>query len=98
MLNSTGFFQTENASRYLKQLCKHFAHKIEVEYDDTFGKCAFPTGAATLSADENGLTATVSAETGDMLLRAKSIVDSHLERFAFREEFKSMSWEDLEAS
>ena len=27
----TGTFTTDHASKYLQQLCKHFAHKIEVE-------------------------------------------------------------------
>lgn len=97
MLKSVGSFETPNASKYLQQLCKHFAHKIEVDYNETYGECAFPTGAATLRADQDRLLATVTAETEEMLTRAKFIVDKHLQRFAFREEFEQMQWQATDA-
>ena len=37
-MREIGTFTTPNASKYLQQLCKHFAHKVDVEYDETRGK------------------------------------------------------------
>ena len=94
MLSSTGRFDTPNGSKYLKQLCKHFEHKIEVRYDDHTGECALTPGPATLNADETGLSVHVVAQDAEELEMAKSVIDRHLERFAFREEFTSMDWRD----
>ena len=38
--------ETENASKYLVQLCKHFAHKVDVDYDQTQARVEFPRDAA----------------------------------------------------
>lgn len=37
-LQQTGTFMTPNASKYLQQLCKHFAHKVAVVFDETEGR------------------------------------------------------------
>ena len=37
MLCSTGTYATPNGSKYLQQLCKHFAHKAEVTFDSLSG-------------------------------------------------------------
>ena len=55
MTRSRAQVQTPNASRYLVQLCKHFAHKIEVEYDTRIGQAIFPFGTCTMLADEQQL-------------------------------------------
>ena len=41
MTRSTTRIETEYASRYLQQLCKHFAHKIPVAFSKTDGRIAF---------------------------------------------------------
>ena len=94
MLESKGHFATEHGSKYLQQLCKHFAHKIDVTYDETSGQCHFGDGDAAMTADEAGLTVRVSAKTDEHLTNAKFVVDKHLERFAFRENFTVMDWQD----
>ena len=91
-LHQTGTFQTPNASKYLQQLCKHFAHKVAVEYDETQGRAALPAGPARLSASAEALQVEISAETEEGLDRARSVIDDHLKRFAFREGFEGMSW------
>lgn len=93
MLKSNGTFSTTNASKYIQQLCKHFAHKVEVEYDEKNGKAALPPGPATLVAHDDELVITVTANDDEGLTLAKSIIDDHLVRFAFREEFSKMAWD-----
>jgi hypothetical protein len=91
-LRSTGRFETEKASKYLQQLCKHFAHKREVRFDETAGEVALPTGPCHLRAEAEALRVEVTAADAAQLQRARGIIDSHLERFAFREAFAGMEW------
>ncbi|WP_238368647.1 DUF2218 domain-containing protein [Mesobacterium pallidum] len=92
-LTQSGRFDTEHGSRYLQQLCKHFAHKIEVSFDAHDGTLALMTGPVRLHADDTGLVAEVTAEDDAGLERARHVIDKHLERFAFREAFTGMDWQ-----
>ncbi|MCR8724673.1 DUF2218 domain-containing protein [Frigidibacter sp. ROC022] len=87
-----GRFVTGNASRYLQQLCKHFSHKVPVRFDARSGEAELPAGKATLAATETELTVVLSADSAEGLDRSRGVIDSHLERFAFREDFKTMNW------
>ncbi|MEN9062056.1 MULTISPECIES: DUF2218 domain-containing protein [Ponticoccus] len=88
-----GRFETPNGSKYLQQLCKHFAHKIAVTYDAEQGTAALPMGPAQLRADPEGLTIEIEADSAEGLPRARAIIDDHLARFAFREDFTTMNWQ-----
>ena len=92
-MKDTGVFATPNASRYLQQLCKHFGHKVEARYDETSGEVALPLGPALMAATSEQLEITVHAPDPENLAVARGVIDSHLERFAFREEFKTMDWQ-----
>lgn len=83
---------TKSASRYLQQLCKHWSHKFEVEYDAAHGRIPLPAGVATLDAGEDALIVKVEAEEGESLERLKQVVASHLDRFAFREAPLPFDW------
>lgn len=85
-------FETPNGSKYLKQLCKHFAHKVDVEYDDTKGSASLPPGPATLSADPDGISITITAADEKGLGLARFIIEDHLTRFAFRENLTKLDW------
>ncbi|MEQ5872694.1 DUF2218 domain-containing protein [Sagittula sp. NFXS13] len=92
-LHDTGTFSTTHASRYLQQLCKHFGHKTEVQYDETAGTISLLMGPAQLRATDVQLEAVISAADPEGLSKARHIIDKHLERFAFREGFKAMDWQ-----
>ncbi|MFY0634113.1 MAG: DUF2218 domain-containing protein [Vannielia sp.] len=94
-LHDTGRFSTKLASKYLQQLCKHFAHKIEVRFDEISGEAALPVGPAVLKAEPDALVVTISAADEEGLQRARGAIDNHLVRFAFRENFEKMDWERL---
>lgn len=85
MLEAAAYMRTENGRKYLVQLCKHFAHKIDVSYCETYGECQFALGAAVLDADGRGLRMAVTAADEDGLVQTQAIIESHLGRFAFRE-------------
>lgn len=92
MPHSQAHMQTAHASRYLVQLCKHFAHKIEVEYDTQKGRAMFPWGTCTMKAEEGQLVLHCTGADEPALERVQDVVQRHLEGFAFREK-PSIVWE-----
>lgn len=84
MSETKAIVTTENASRYLQQLCKHFAHKVEVEFTPDAGTVTLPFGTCQLSATPKQLEL-VGSSTPDNLSRLERFLGSHLARFAFRE-------------
>ena len=94
MFQSSSSVQTEHASRYLQQLCKHFAHKIPVEFTPETGECRFPFGSASLRADKERLTVEIEAADAEQRARAQEVIEVHLARFAFRETLGPMVWNE----
>lgn len=92
MTIETGTFATPNASKYLQQLCKHFAHKTEVDFTETEGAITFGLGIARLRATDSLLTCAFDLTNAEDAEKAHHIIDKHLARFAFREEFTAMDW------
>ena len=92
MLISTAQYATAHGSKYLQQLCKHFAHKAEVTFDDTSGRVVLQPGLATMTADDTGLTIQIEAEDAKNLIQARFVIDSHLVTFAHREGFAGLDW------
>ena len=101
---STVRVPTANASRYLQQLCKHWAHTLAVEFDEQRGTVTFPRNvrgadwpgdaSLTLQADAEGLDCRLEASAEAQLQALKDVVARHLDRFAFREAPLSFGWQD----
>jgi hypothetical protein len=99
---ATAVVPTANASRYLQQMCKHFAHKIEVEFTPEAGRIIFPRdgrganhpgdGVATLAATAEALTVKIEATSAEQLDGLKGAVSRHVDRFAFREAPLAFDW------
>ncbi len=85
MRHCFGKAETDRASRYLQQLCKHFAHKVTVRYDPESGRVAFPPGPCWMTATDGTLCVVCESETEEGLATMRGILDRHLERFAWRE-------------
>jgi hypothetical protein len=85
MTQSTATIQTEHASRYLQQLCKHFGHKIPVEFTKTEGRISFDGNDCLLKADGGILTITLRTPDTATAERLQDVVVRHLDRFAFRD-------------
>lgn len=92
MTEITGRFDTPNGSKYLQQLCKHFAHRTETSFTDIEGSVRFDFGTAHLSADAASLSVRFALDTAESEERARMVIDKHLARFAFREGFERMDW------
>ncbi|KRB13835.1 2,4-dihydroxyhept-2-ene-1,7-dioic acid aldolase [Mesorhizobium sp. Root695] len=88
---------TERASRYLQQLCKHWAHKFAVEFDPTHGTIDLSMGRIVLDAYASALHVVVRTDEGGSLQRLESVVADHIKRFAFREEL-TFEWKPAPAA
>lgn len=104
MFTSTAVVPTERASRYLQQLCKHWAHNLKVELDANRGKVTFPKDARgadwpgdavfSMTATDSALTCRIDASAEGQLQGLKGAVERHLDRFAFREGELVYKWVD----
>jgi hypothetical protein len=88
---------TEHASRYLQQLCKHWAHKFPVEFDSNHGVIDLSSGRAVLDADAKALHIAVTVAEADATERLEAVVADHIKRFAFREEL-TFDWKQAPAA
>ncbi|QIE54382.1 DUF2218 domain-containing protein [Pikeienuella piscinae] len=96
MPSSTAIITTSRASIYLQQLCKHFSHKVPVEFTAEAGSVSLPFGNCALTAEDDTLTLAVTAEP-DELARMRKVIGDHLARFAFREN-PEIEWRDAPAA
>lgn len=92
MLHSTAHFETEHGKRYATQLCRHFAHKIETVETEEGGECRFSIGIARLRAAPDRLIIEATAPTAGELAELQSVMERHLQRFAFREGDRQLDW------
>lgn len=101
---STAVVPTASASRYLQQLCKHWAHNLAVEFTPAAGRVVFPRdargadwpgdGLFTMAAADTALTCRIEASAPGQLEGLKGAVERHLNRFAFREGELAFDWQD----
>jgi hypothetical protein len=85
MKHSEARIKTERASIYLQQLCKHFAHRLPVEFTRERGQITFSVGTCRLAADAGELTLSAEAADDAQLAQLQEVVARHLVRFAFRD-------------
>lgn len=84
---------TGSASRYLQQLCKHWAHKFAVEFDATAGSVPFGNGGVLrMTATDEALLVSVTAADAETAVRLQGVVAEHLDRFAFRKAPLGFAW------
>ena len=103
-VTATAHVPTAAGSRYLQQLCKHWSHNLDVEYDSQAGRVTFPSdgrggswageGVLSLAAKPDTLECTITASEEGQLEMLKRVVAEHLDRFAFREAPLTFDWQD----
>lgn len=97
MTNSIARVETERASIYLQQLCKHFAHKLPVTFTPEQGQITFSAGICRLEANDGVLVLKAEAEDDARLAQLQGVIDKHLLRFAFRDPRK-IEWRAADAA
>jgi hypothetical protein len=83
---------TEKPVAYMRQLCKHFGHKVDASFGDDAGYIQFDFGRCELHANNGTLTLDVSAADADSHERMERVIGSHLERFGRRDEL-AVAWQ-----
>jgi uncharacterized protein len=96
MIETTATLETPHAAKYIAQLCKHFAHKVDVSHSDGHGECRFICGTAIMDAHETSLLIRVSAADEDQSAETQDVIERHLLRFAFREELQPLQWQAVD--
>ncbi|MEX6501593.1 DUF2218 domain-containing protein [Pseudomonas zhanjiangensis] len=91
-MNATAHVATAMPARYIGRLCRHFAHKLPVSFDELQGRIQFPFGLALLAADPEGLRLRVEAVDAEQLAKLQQVVASHFERFAWQHAL-SLDWQ-----
>jgi hypothetical protein len=94
MLIAEAHVETERASQYLGQLCRHFKHRAQqhpdmqanIEWSETHGVANFGWGRCTMQATGSTLTLRAEAADNDSLQHVEDLVAEHLQMFAKRED------------
>ncbi len=105
-ISSTAVVPTKSGSRYLQQLCKHWAHNLTVEFTSAQGTVVFPRDArgadwpgeakVTMIAHPETLECRIDASAAPQLDGLKGALARHLDRFAFREAPLQFAWTDAD--
>ena len=74
----TAHIQTPNAARYIKRLCKHFAHKVDATYTEDSGFVTFPFGTCDMKATTDVLVLKIEAGGEAKLERTRVVLEKHL--------------------
>jgi hypothetical protein len=90
-----------SASKYLQQVCKHWAHNLTVDFVRT-GTVVFPRdsrgashpgdGLVTFNATAASLEVRIDATSVEQLDGLMGTVAKHVDRFAFREAPLKFHW------
>lgn len=91
----TASVPTEKASRYMQQLCKHWAHKFPVDFDTERGTVTFPTAQLAMEVGPTALALTLTPSGAEEIAGLKEVVERHLDRFAFREGELVYDWKEV---
>ena len=84
---------TDKPVAYMRQLCKHFGHKLDASFGEDSGYIQFDFGRCDLRASNGTLELEVRASDEESHERMERVVGSHLERFGRRDGLH-VAWQD----
>ena len=88
-------FHSARSAGYLSTMARHFDQKIEVSEIDGTVHLQFICGLAMLSVTNDALLIRIEAPSKSQMSETCQVVESHLLRFAFREEPEPLIWRAL---
>jgi hypothetical protein len=91
-ISSRAEVATDKPVAYMRQLCKHFGHKVDASFGDDSGYIQFEFGRCELDTSDRTLKLEVSANDAESHQRMERVIGSHLERFGRRDEL-SVTWD-----
>ena len=84
---------TDKPVAYMRQLCKHFGHKVDASFGDGSGYIQFEFGRCDLHANDGALMLDVCAADADSHERMERVIGSHIERLGSRDGL-SVAWQE----
>ncbi len=91
-MRMTADFPTARAAALMGTMAKHFGHKIPVTQDDRHAVLTFEMGQARIEAQHASLHLALEAADPDALERLRAVIESHLLRFAHRDDPAPLAW------
>lgn len=88
----TADFPTERAAPLMGTMAKHFGHKIPVSAGEDHARLQFEAGLGIIEVTQDGLRLTVEAASEDQARMLRGVLESHLLRFAHREDPQPLTW------
>ena len=85
--------ETTSAERLINRLCKHWAHKLEVEHSEQDAKIVFASGTCLMHAEPDRLLVSIETLEEEHLDQLEGVVESHLVRMA-KDEPLEIVWEN----
>jgi hypothetical protein len=95
MARSVARITIDRSSRYLQELCRHFAARLPTIHMPERGQIVFGFGTCKLEARQGLLILAVEGEDEASVARLKQALARQLARLAFRER-PAISWASLE--
>ncbi|HUA69922.1 MAG TPA: DUF2218 domain-containing protein [Solirubrobacteraceae bacterium] len=84
---------TDKPVAYMRQLCKHFGHKVDASFGEDSGHIQFDFGRCQLHATDRTLRLEVTAADAESHERMERVIGSHLERFGRRDSL-TVAWQE----
>ncbi|KAE8438403.1 DUF2218 domain-containing protein [Vreelandella piezotolerans] len=84
---------TPSGARLINRLCKHWAHKLEVEHTEQDAKIVFSSGTCLMHAEPERLLVSIETLEEEYLDQLEGVVESHLVRMA-KDEPLEIVWEN----
>lgn len=91
-MQMTADFATERATGLMTTMGKHFGHKIPVTMAEDHVILGFEMGEARIAATAEGLHLSLQGSDAEALERLRGVVESHLLRFAQRDDPAPLAW------
>ena len=77
--------RTADGGRYMRQLCRHFAHKLPVREDGDTGTVEFSIGVCSMAVADDALVLRCASPDARSAEELCDVIERHLVRFAWRE-------------
>lgn len=85
-MKTQSIVETLHGQVYMKKLCRHWAHRVEVKINDNDALVQLPFGSCRIEVDKETMTFDVAVSNASNVERAEKFVASHLTQMANRDE------------
>lgn len=98
MTTVTGEAATPDAARVIRRLCRHWAHKFPVKFDDTSGEIQINDVRVAMRASADTLHVALENPNGEVPERLPGVVADHLVRMVGTEPALQVRWNTPQAA